>query len=141
MSDDSLLMNEPKAEEMETTLVTAAVIRDGDRFFLAQRLDNGLWEFPGGKMRPGEDARAALQREIREELGLEIRVREPLEVFTLQEPRHLVIIFFAADILHGSPRCIDCRDFSWVSRSRLDEPVMGRADRWVADRFHQGLLE
>ena len=95
-------------------LVVAAVIREGRRVFLAQRADNLLWEFPGGKVRAGEDARAALRREIQEELGLEIEVGEPLEVATVLHPRHLTLIFFAARIVAGEPQRLDCADFRWV---------------------------
>ena len=62
--------------------VVAAVLRDGDRFFATQRGYGDWkdwWEFPGGKMEPGETPEAALVREIREELGAEIRVGALLE--------------------------------------------------------------
>jgi len=56
--------------------VGAAVIRRGDQFLITQRADNQLWEFPGGKSEPGEDIRATVAREIREELGLSIVVHD-----------------------------------------------------------------
>jgi 8-oxo-dGTP diphosphatase len=63
------------------TQVAAAVIERPGEFLLAQRPAGkpypGYWEFPGGKIEPGEDARAALVRELREELGIEVREATP----------------------------------------------------------------
>ena len=62
--------------------VVAAVIRRGDRIFATQRGYGpwkDWWEFPGGKMEPGETPQAALEREIREELDSEIRVGDLLK--------------------------------------------------------------
>jgi mutator protein MutT len=62
------------------TIVTAAVIEKEGRILLAQRGEDdrlsGYWEFPGGKVEPGESTRSCLAREIREELGIEVEVRE-----------------------------------------------------------------
>ena len=66
---------------MKTVRVAAAVIRKGDRIFATQRgygPFKGGWEFPGGKLEPGETAEAALAREIREELDCEIRIEKAL---------------------------------------------------------------
>ena len=66
---------------MKITEVAAAVIERPGEFLLAQRPEGkpypGYWEFPGGKIEPGEDARAALDRELREELGIEVRTATP----------------------------------------------------------------
>ena len=65
-------------------LVTAAVVFDGDKVLITRRPDDsrhaGLWEFPGGKVDPGESPEEALCREIREELNAEIRVVKIYEV-------------------------------------------------------------
>ena len=68
---------------ISVTPVAAAVVRRGERFLLAQRLPDrmlaGQWEFPGGKLEIGETPEAALQRELREELGIESRVGAVLD--------------------------------------------------------------
>ena len=65
----------------KTISVVAAVIRDGERVFATQRgygeFKDG-WEFPGGKIEPGETAEEALVREIREELGVSLKISRPL---------------------------------------------------------------
>lgn len=62
--------------------VTAAVIENGGRILICRRRtgepNGGLWEFPGGKIEPGESAEEALRREIKEELDLDIEVGERL---------------------------------------------------------------
>ncbi len=68
-------------QERKTVHVAAAVIYDGNRIFATQRgygeYKDG-WEFPGGKVEPGETAQQALAREIREELETEIAVEDPI---------------------------------------------------------------
>jgi 8-oxo-dGTP diphosphatase len=58
--------------------VTAAILRDGERILIAQRIAKdgspGLWEFPGGKIEPGETPEAALARELHEELSIRVTV-------------------------------------------------------------------
>lgn len=65
-------------------MVAAVIVRDG-YILAAKRLDGGpsglKWEFPGGKVEPGETPRAALRREIAEELGLEIAVGDELGTY------------------------------------------------------------
>ncbi|RYE91389.1 MAG: NUDIX domain-containing protein, partial [Oxalobacteraceae bacterium] len=68
---------------MKRIHVAAAVIRGADqRILIARRGDTqhqgGLWEFPGGKVEPGETVQAALARELREELGIEVSLARPL---------------------------------------------------------------
>ncbi|MGE5551030.1 MAG: site-specific DNA-methyltransferase [Bacteroidota bacterium] len=125
----------PSADAAPPTIVTAAIIRRANLYLMTQRADNHLWEFPGGKLEPGEDTRDGLRREIREELGLEIEVDQPLEVVTLARPRALVLIFFAARIAAGEPRLIEGADLRWVDAENLLALPMGEADRRVAEKM------
>src|SRR5258706_15873315 len=97
-------------EITKITEVAAAVIeRPGGTFLLAQRPKGkpypGYWEFPGGKIEPGEDARAALTRELREELGIEVREATPWITRVYAYTHATVRLhFFRVSSFAGEPR-------------------------------------
>jgi A/G-specific adenine glycosylase len=117
--------------------VTAGIIWDGDgHFLITQRpydgLLGGLWEFPGGKRRPGEELKDCLHREIDEELAMEIIVGDLLcmveHAFT-----HFFMTLYAFDcqVLRGTPQCLGCRDLRWVTLDQLDEFAFPVADQQI----------
>ena len=89
--------------------VVAAVIERDGQILIGQRKPRGRhglkWEFPGGKVEPGEEPRAALARELREELGIEAQIGEEIErydfSYAAQAPTHL--IFFRVTEFAGEP--------------------------------------
>lgn len=87
--------------------VTAAVICRDDLILITQRpeagLLGGLWEFPGGKVQAGEDLPACLRREIREELGVEIEVGEPLGLYRHAYTHYRITLHAFACTLTASP--------------------------------------
>ena len=75
----------------------------------------GLWEFPGGKIDPGEAPDAALIREIREELGLDIEVGRPITFAVHEETAlRILLLFFETEILAGSPQGREGQAIAWV---------------------------
>lgn len=116
--------------------VAAAVIVEGERVLLARRADNGGWEFPGGKREPGESLEAALVREIREELGFEIRVGRPLMRQAGREGMELH--FFLCQVAGGRPRAVECVDFRWEKPSRLPGYDLTPLDIEMARRLAHG---
>ena len=90
---------------MRTIRVVAAVIRDGGRIFATARgygEYKGGWEFPGGKIEPGETPQEALGREIREELDTEIRIGDPIK--TVSENLGHATVAFTLDVYgHVTP--------------------------------------
>jgi len=99
--------------------VPVAVIRKGTRVLIAQRRPEGflggLWEFPGGKLEPGETLEECLVREVREELGIVVRV-----VASITTARHAYshfrVTLHAFECRHerGRPRAIQCSRWKWV---------------------------
>ncbi len=109
---------------MKITEVAAAVIERPGEFLLAQRPEGkpyaGYWEFPGGKIEAGEDARAALVRELREELGIEVREATPWitrrYVYTHATVR---LHFFRVTRWDGEPRPLEEQAIAW---QRVEAP-------------------
>ena len=104
-------------------VVAAIIIRDG-RVFATERgygQWQGWWEFPGGKMEPGESPEEALKREIREELNAEIAVGELMETVEWDYPEfHLRMHCFICTLLSESLHLNEHRDAAWLTGETLD---------------------
>ena len=124
---------------MKTVRVAAAVIRDGDRVFAAQRAGGG-WEFPGGKIEPGESPQQALIREIREELDLGIAVGGSLAVLEYDYPAfHLSMQCFWCRITEGTPVLKEHADARWLGAEDLDSVDWLPADRALIGQVRAAL--
>src|SRR5436190_10869876 len=120
-------------------LVTAGIILQGDRILICQRHRSdpyGLqWEFPGGKVQNGEDLRAALRRELAEELSIDAEIGN--EVFRLQHhypDRYVEVAFF---LIRSYTGAIENRVFeavAWTSRVALPDYDFLEADRELVNR-------
>lgn len=126
-----------KKPEVPHYTVTAAVIHRDGLVLVAQRPANGLlgglWEFPGGKVEAGETLQDCLRREIREELGVEVAVGEPLGVY-LHGYTHFKVTLhaFACRLLDGEPEALHASEIRWVALNGLAELPMGKIDRRIA---------
>lgn len=116
-------------------LVAAAVILRRGRVLLSKRRRGthlaGAWEFPGGKVEPGEDPRMALARELAEELGVAARVGDPIEVtFHAYPGKSVLLLFFKASLAKGSPppRAIEVADVRWAAPEDLCDEAFPPAD-------------
>ncbi len=126
--------------------VTAAVIQKNGTVLLCQRplngLLGGLWEFPGGKTMNGEDLTTCLQREIREELDVEIEVGEPLGVYRHAFTHFRVTLHaFRCQLKTGEPRPVEANDLRWVAASGLASFPMGKIDRQIASRLETEAMQ
>ena len=124
---------------MKTIHVVAAVIRRGDQIFATQRgygpYKDG-WEFPGGKIEPGESPREALKREIREELETEIEVGERLCTVDYDYPEfHLNMECYWARILEGHLELKEHEAARWLSSEHLWSVDWLPADRIVVEKM------
>lgn len=104
--------------------VVAAIIIDGEKIFATQRgygeFKDG-WEFPGGKMEKGETPKQALQREIREELTIEIEVGELFNTVEYDYPSfHLTLHCFFCTIKSGDLVLKEHKDAKWLTKESLD---------------------
>ena len=118
---------------MKTIQVVAAVIRDKDRIFAAQRgygrAKDG-WEFPGGKIEPGETPQQALVREIREELNAEITVGEKLTQVEWDYPDfHLSMGCYWCALTSGGLTLLEHESARWLRIDELDAVDWLPADR------------
>ena len=105
---------------MKTLEIVAALIRDGEKFLICQRPETKaralLWEFPGGKMEPGETRAQALARECREELAVELAVDGPFMEITHEYPDVYVRLHVLnAHISGGALQKIEHRDMRWIT--------------------------
>jgi mutator protein MutT len=114
-------------------VVAAAVTDAADRVLIAQRLPGkhlaGGWEFPGGKLEPGEARAAGLARELREELGIAIRSPRPLIRVRHTYPYGEVLIdMWVVKSYSGEPRGLDGQALKWLSQDELEEVELLPAD-------------
>ena len=91
---------------------SAAIFDKQERIFLTRRTDNGQWCLPGGRMESGESVAEACEREVREETGLQVRVRRLVGVYSHPDQlviypdghkAHIVALHFEAEIISGQP--------------------------------------
>ncbi|MCK4514366.1 MAG: (deoxy)nucleoside triphosphate pyrophosphohydrolase [Spirochaetaceae bacterium] len=126
-------------------VVVAAVIVRRGTVLVAQRdaasRFAGLWEFPGGKVEPGETQEAALRREIREELGVDISVRSEPPISTVKwdyDHARVLLVALRADIVSGTPRPLDHAAIRWIAAEDLTDLPLLPADRRIAARLQAG---
>jgi mutator protein MutT len=110
-------------------LVGVGIIWDGPKILIDRRLPTGslggLWEFPGGKVEPGESIAACIAREVQEELVLTVEVGERLIAIEHDYPDFTVeLVVHNCRYLGGEPQCIACDEIRWVTVDQLaDYPL------------------
>lgn len=113
--------------------VAAGIIHRGRKILIQQRTKagplKGFWEFPGGKLEVGEDARACLKREVKEELDIEVSVRPAFhKVRHVYPGRVIEISFHRCQILLGTPKAMEKQRFTWITPQEFKNYRMVPAD-------------
>ncbi len=121
-------------------VVTAAALIDGDgRVLLARRPSGkdmaGLWEFPGGKLNEGETPEAALVRELKEELSIDVETSclAPIAFSSMKSAGfHLLVLLYACRKWKGAARPLEAEALAWVRPTEFQGYEMPPADRPLA---------
>ena len=124
------------------TEVVAALIWEGDRFMICQRPEHKarglLWEFVGGKVEPGESKKAALIRECREELAVDVA---PGGIFmdVVHEYPDLTVhlTLFHASISAGVPQKLEHNDIRWITVAEIPQYAFCPADVEILARLRE----
>ncbi len=128
---------------MKTIRVVAAVIRDGDKIFATARgygEFKGGWEFPGGKIEPGETPQEALKREIWEELATEIKVGELIQTVEYDYPNfHLSMDCFWCEIVSGILELKEAEAAKWLTKDTLDSVAWLPADQGLVEIIRENM--
>lgn len=130
-----------------TVIVSAAVLVEGDRVLLTQRKAGthleGAWEFPGGKVEPGEDPKDALRRELEEEIGIDVDVGEIVDVTFHRYPqKSVLLLFYEVQRNPGSPEpaALDVADVKWAGVQDLRDDLFPPADVAILTKVREKLV-
>lgn len=123
--------------------VAVGVIWNKDKILISKRRENGLlgglWEFPGGKINPGEQARDCIKREVKEELGILV---EPAAFITSinHAYTHFSISMEAwhCEFIQGSPQALGCDEWRWVTPEQIKDLPFPMANHKI---FHKAFKE
>ena len=122
------------------TEVVAALVWDDDKLMICQRPAHKkrglLWEFVGGKVEAGESKEAALIRECREELDVEIEVKDIFMDVVHNYPDLLVhLTLFNATIKEGTPKLLEHNDIKWITPEEIGDFEFCPADEEILERI------
>ena len=122
----------------EVHVAVGVILDSANRILITRRDDNahqgGLWEFPGGKVEPGETVQQALQRELREELGISIGVARPLlEVHHDYGDKIVFLDVYVVREFSGEPKGLEGQPLEWVAEGQLQNFEFPQANVPIAD--------
>ena len=120
--------------------VSAGLVFRDEKLLITQRHADahlgGLWEFPGGKRECDESFEACLTRELREELGIEVDVRDLIETVEHAYPEKRVLLkFFHCHWRANEPQPLGCPAFAWITREQLSHYQFPAADARLLEKL------
>lgn len=124
---------------MKQIEVVAAIIQQNNSCFATQRgygEFEGMWEFPGGKIKPGESLESALKREIKEELDVDIITGELFCTIEYDYPSfHLTMHCYLCSIVSGEIKLLEHKSACWLTTQKLDIVEWLPADKEVVNKL------
>lgn len=116
--------------------VTAAVIERGGKILVARRRKGdrfgGFWEFPGGKLKPGEQPERGLERELKEELGIRTSIGPFVCSVPFRSPAlNIELLVYRAELLSDDFRLLDHDELRWLDPGEMEEAAFSEPDRPV----------
>lgn len=119
------------------------VFRDGLLLITQRRSKDhlgGLWEFPGGKREGTESDEDCLRRELQEELGIEVEVKELIESIQHDYPgKSVQLKFFRCTLLKDEPAPLGCDAVAWVNQSQLADYAFPEADQRLLGKLRESI--
>ena len=123
--------------------VTAGILRRDGRILICKRPEGkrlaGYWEFPGGKLEPGETPEECLKRELFEELGFEARIGNIFDARVEREFREFIILYYEVEIASGEPRALEHAEARYVTAGELPNYRFASSDAGVAEKLMRGM--
>ena len=122
--------------------VTAGLIWSNGKILITQRPFNdnfgGLWEFPGGKQKPGETLEQCLVREIFEELNIQIQIdKKFLSITYKYDHFQITLHVFICTLENGIPECREVQDWKWIDLPEIDHYDFTEADQKVIQKISE----
>lgn len=133
---NSILMCEASLPIPHKFIGVAVIWNDQGQILIDKRLDEGLlgglWEFPGGKIEPGETVKDCIRREIKEEIGINIAVNHHL--ITLEHTYssfRITLQVYNCQHLNGKPQTLECQEIRWVTLDEIDQFPFPKANEKI----------
>lgn len=130
----------PSKKKPHHTIGVGIIERDDGKVLIALRPEDamlgGLWEFPGGKQKKGEEIQQSIERELREELGVEVKAY--YELMNLKHTySHFSITLHAwfCKLISGEPKPKESQEIRWVDRSELEQYPFPKANKVLTERL------
>jgi mutator protein MutT len=128
----------------QVDVVIGIVVRDGKVLICQRRLHHdalgGLWEFPGGKVEPGESYERCLERELLEEVDIQVRVIEAMECIEFEYPSARVQLRpFLCEYRSGNARPLASQQIAWVLPAELNNYAFPAANDGLIRKLTQQL--
>src|SRR4051794_17048318 len=131
---------------MKRVEAAIAIITRGEKVLVCQRRADdkfgGMWEFPGGKLEPGEAIEVCLHRELREELGIATRIVKRFPPLEHQYPHAFVRLCpFHCELDSGEVQHLECQDSRWIDPQRLADYTFPPANEGLVAQVMEYLRE